>query len=128
MFGRVERAEHLTPHLVRVVLGGEGLADFVPSPCTDSYVNAYFLPTGAGYAVPFDTSTIRALPRAQRPASRRYTVRTGTPGGASSGSTSSCTATPGSPVRGPPVPGPATCCSSAGRPSRTPRTRPPTGT
>ena len=24
MFGRVERVEHLTPHMVRVVLGGDG--------------------------------------------------------------------------------------------------------
>lgn len=75
MFGRVERVEQLTPHLVRVVLGGEGLAEFVPSPSTDSYVNAYFPPAGADYAVPFDTDAIRALPRDRRPAARRYTVR-----------------------------------------------------
>lgn len=75
MIGRVERVEHLGPHMVRVVLGGDGLAGFVPSPCTDSYLNIYFPPAGAGYSVPFDTDAIRALPRAQRPASRRYTVR-----------------------------------------------------
>lgn len=75
MFGRVERVEHLTPHMVRIVLGGDGLAALTPSPWTDAYVNAYFLPPDAAYTVPFAVEAIRALPVAQRPASRRYTVR-----------------------------------------------------
>jgi NADPH-dependent ferric siderophore reductase len=75
MFGRVEQVEHLSPHMIRVVLGGDGLAEFTPSPWTDSYVNAYFLPPGATYTVPFDVDAVRALPVAQRPHSRRYTVR-----------------------------------------------------
>ena len=75
MFGRVERVEQLTPHMVRVVLGGNGLADFAPAPWSDSYLNVYFLPPDAAYRVPFDVGAVRALPVAQRPSSRRYTVR-----------------------------------------------------
>lgn len=75
MFGRVEWVERLTPHLIRIVLGGRGLNDFVPARWTDSYVNAYFLPAGAPYTVPFDPGALEGLPREQRPSSRRYTVR-----------------------------------------------------
>jgi len=75
MFGRVEQVESLGPHMVRVVLGGEGLAGFEPGSWTDAYVNAYFPPAGAPYRVPFDIAAVRSLPAAQRPASRRYSVR-----------------------------------------------------
>lgn len=75
MFGRVERVQQLGPHMVRVVLGGDGLDDFTPGPWTDGYVNAYFLPADAPYTVPFDVDAVRSLPAEQRPGSRRYTVR-----------------------------------------------------
>lgn len=75
MFGRVEQVERLGPHMVRVVLGGDGLAGFDAGAWTDAYVSVYFPPADAPYAVPFDIETVRALPRAQRPASRRYSVR-----------------------------------------------------
>lgn len=75
MYGTVVRTEQLTPQLIRVVLGGEGLADFSDPVFADSYVNAFFLPAGATYAPPFDTEAVRELPRDQRPYPRRYTVR-----------------------------------------------------
>lgn len=75
MFGRVERVEPLSPHMVRVVLGGAGLDDFTPGPWTDSYLTVYLPPPGAPYTVPFDADAVRTLPAQQRPASRRYTVR-----------------------------------------------------
>lgn len=75
MYGQVEYVEQLTPHLVRVVFGGPGLAEFVPSAFTDAYVNAHFPPPGAPYGVPFDDAEVRVLPAGQRPAPRRYTVR-----------------------------------------------------
>lgn len=75
MYGTVVRTEQLTPQLRRVVLGGEGLADFVDPPSADAYVNAFFLPEQAPYAPPFDTETVRDLPREQRPYPRRYSVR-----------------------------------------------------
>ena len=38
----VQRTEHLTPHLIRVYLGGPGFGDFVPNAYTDSYVKLEF--------------------------------------------------------------------------------------
>lgn len=74
-YGTVEYVERLTPHMVRVVLGGDGLAGFDSGQWTDSYVNVQFVPAGAVYTVPFDDDEVRALPCEQRPAARRYTVR-----------------------------------------------------
>ena len=39
---RVLRTERLTPHLVRVVLGGPGLDGVVDNGCTDKYVKLAF--------------------------------------------------------------------------------------
>lgn len=75
MYGRVEHVEQLTPQLVRVVLGGEGLAGFSAGEFTDHYVKLQFPPPGAPYAVPFDGDAVRALPREQQPVMRTYTVR-----------------------------------------------------
>lgn len=73
--GEVMRTERLSPQLVRVVLGGEGLADFEMSPYTDAYVNCFFLPPAATYDAPFTENDVRDLPREQRPFPRRITVR-----------------------------------------------------
>ncbi len=73
--GRVERLEELTPNMIRVTLGGEGLAGFEPTPFSDQYINAQFVPDGAPYSAPFDVDEARALPSAQRPRGRRITVR-----------------------------------------------------
>lgn len=75
MYGEVVSTTRLTPHLIRVVLGGGELSTFTPSECTDSYVNAMFVPDDAPYAVPFDDSDVRELPREERPYPRRITVR-----------------------------------------------------
>ena len=73
--GTVVRTARLTPHVVRVVLGGEGLAGFAPQH-TDSYVKLLFPPPGAPYAAPFDVEDVQErLPRAQWPVTRTYTVR-----------------------------------------------------
>ncbi|WP_265520924.1 siderophore-interacting protein [Oerskovia flava] len=57
----VLRTERLTPHMVRVVLGGEGLDGFDEGPCTDHYVKLLFPEaTGAGERVPMRTYTIRS--------------------------------------------------------------------
>ncbi|NKI43546.1 siderophore-interacting protein [Streptomyces sp. LD120] len=70
------RTERLTPHMQRVVLGGEGLAQFTAGDCTDHYVKILFPPAGVGYPEPFDIQQIRAeLPRDQWPVTRTYTVR-----------------------------------------------------
>ena len=75
MFGEVIRTERLTPSMVRVVLGGSGLDGFEPTPFTDQYVNASFVPAGAPLAVPFDNDLARSLPDEHRPRPRRFTVR-----------------------------------------------------
>lgn len=75
IYGEVLEVRHLTPRMVRVVLGGDGLAQFTPTPWTDQYVNALFVPEGAPYEVPFDVDDARALPAEHRPVGRRYTIR-----------------------------------------------------
>lgn len=76
IYGTVERTERLTPHMTRVVLGGEGLVDFEGSPFTDAYVNLAFAPPGAPYELPGDLEQIAATATAEmRPIRRRYTVR-----------------------------------------------------
>ncbi|MCW2983246.1 MAG: FAD-binding 9 siderophore-interacting domain protein, partial [Conexibacter sp.] len=62
--------------MVRVVLGGEGLAGFDAGAFTDHYVKLQLPPRGAGYAAPFDPEDVKArLPRDQWPRTRTYTVR-----------------------------------------------------
>ncbi|MFB7735577.1 siderophore-interacting protein [Streptomyces sp. NPDC056112] len=78
---QVVRTERLTPHMQRVVLGGEGLADFSADTCTDHYVKLLFPPDGVTYPEPFDLQRIREeLPREQWPVTRTYTVRAWDPG------------------------------------------------
>lgn len=73
---QVVRTERLTPHMQRVVLGGEGLADFAADTCTDHYVKLLFPADGVTYPEPFDLERIRAeFPREQWPVTRTYTVR-----------------------------------------------------
>jgi NADPH-dependent ferric siderophore reductase len=62
--------------MIRVVLGGEGLAGFPEGELTDRYVKLLFPPPGASYGVPYDVEEIRAqLPADQWPVTRTYTVR-----------------------------------------------------
>ncbi len=71
----VLRTSRPTPHLVRVVLGGEGLAGFAPG-YTDAYVKLVLPPAGAPYAAPFDMDAVqREHPRELWPCLRTYTVR-----------------------------------------------------
>jgi NADPH-dependent ferric siderophore reductase len=74
---QVIRTERLTPHMQRVVLGGDSLAEFSVGTCTDHYVKLLFPPAeGVTYPEPFDMERIREeLPRDQWPVTRTYTVR-----------------------------------------------------
>lgn len=72
----VLRTEWLTPHMVRVVAGGHGLAGFRDTEFTDQYVKIIFPRAGVEYPEPFDMDTIRAqLPREDWPSLRAYTIR-----------------------------------------------------
>ncbi|MFF6842623.1 siderophore-interacting protein [Streptomyces tanashiensis] len=73
---RVVHTERITPHMVRVVLGGPGLDSFAADTYTDHYVKLLFAPEGVAYPEPFDMERIRAeFPREQWPTTRTYTVR-----------------------------------------------------
>ncbi len=74
--GTVVRTEQLTPHMVRVVLGGDGLAGFDAGEFTDHYVKLIFPPPGASYGLPVDPAAVEAEhPRELWPVTRTYTVR-----------------------------------------------------
>ncbi|MGZ8648659.1 MAG: siderophore-interacting protein, partial [Solirubrobacteraceae bacterium] len=71
----VETVEPLTPRLIRIVFGGEGLAGFAAGEFTDHSAKLQVPPQGADYAAPFDVEEIRATrPREQWPRTRTYTV------------------------------------------------------
>ncbi|MGW4158921.1 siderophore-interacting protein [Streptomyces sp. NPDC004788] len=73
---QVIRTERITPHMVRLVLGGPGLDTFETGDYTDHYVKLLFAPEGVEYPAPFDMERIRAeFPREQWPTTRTYTVR-----------------------------------------------------
>ncbi|GAA1932450.1 siderophore-interacting protein [Nocardioides hwasunensis] len=77
-YGTVVRREQLTPSLVRVVLGGPGMAGWGAGrpDATDAYFVLRFPPAGAPYAAPFSVAQVEAEhPRALWPAHRHYSVR-----------------------------------------------------
>lgn len=77
---QVVRTERLTPHMQRVILGGEGLAEFTMGDSTDHYVKLLFGAEGVTYPEPFDIQRIREeFPRDQWPVTRTYTVRSWDP-------------------------------------------------
>jgi NADPH-dependent ferric siderophore reductase len=72
----VASVEPLSPHMIRVVVGGDDLDGFAVGEFTDHYVKLQIPPPGAGYAAPFDSEEIKARhPREQWPRIRTYTVR-----------------------------------------------------
>jgi NADPH-dependent ferric siderophore reductase len=78
----VVRTERLSPHLVRVHLGGEGtralLEQAVPErlAATDAYVKLMLPPRGSGLVPPFALPALReTLPPEALPAVRTYTLR-----------------------------------------------------
>ncbi|MEV4641815.1 siderophore-interacting protein [Actinoplanes sp. NPDC049548] len=74
--GVVTRVEQLTPHMVRIVVGGDGLREVQAGEFTDHYVKVLFPQPGVTYPEPFDMGLIReTMPRASWPVVRTYTVR-----------------------------------------------------
>lgn len=72
----VASTERLGPHLVRIVLTGDSLADFGAAEYTDAYVKFLFVDPGLGLEPPFDLAALReSLPGDQQPVTRTYTVR-----------------------------------------------------
>lgn len=78
----VIRTEPVAPSMTRVVLGGEGFADFarnhaaMSQPYTDEYVKLVFLPAGFDHPEPLDLDEVkRSMPPEAWPVLRTYTVR-----------------------------------------------------
>ncbi len=76
LIARVEETHRISPHMIRVVVGGEDLAGFGAGEYTDHYVKLQIPPPGAPYSAPFDAEDVKArLPREQWPRTRTYTVQ-----------------------------------------------------
>ncbi|WP_087872212.1 siderophore-interacting protein [Arthrobacter globiformis] len=72
----VLRREQLSAHMVRIVAGGPGFADYINNDFVDRYVKIVFPQSGVDYPEPLDLWAIReTLPREQWPYTRTYTVR-----------------------------------------------------
>ncbi|TQL45051.1 NADPH-dependent ferric siderophore reductase [Homoserinimonas aerilata] len=72
----VIRREQLSPHLVRLYLGGDGFASFVNNDLTDRYVKIFFAHPELGLQPPYDMAALRErLTRDELPVTRTYTVR-----------------------------------------------------
>lgn len=82
----VVRAEKLTPHMRRIVFGGDGFATFLRryeslparagGPPTDCYVKLVFLDPGTVYPEPLDLDEVRtSVPQEAWPVLRTYTIR-----------------------------------------------------
>jgi NADPH-dependent ferric siderophore reductase len=74
----VVRTEQLTPHLIRVVLGGKGFDTFIPNDFTDAYVKIVFVDDGVDVGAlpqPLTMDSFNELPAKERPTVRTYTVR-----------------------------------------------------
>jgi len=74
----VTRSEQLTPHMIRVVLGGSGFDTFAPNDFTDSYVKIAIVGGDVDVAAlprPLTLDSFNELPEVKRPVVRTYTVR-----------------------------------------------------
>jgi NADPH-dependent ferric siderophore reductase len=74
----VLRSEQVTPHIIRVVLGGGGFDTFTPNDFTDAYVKIVFVRDGidvASLPQPLTLDSFNELPVEKRPTVRTYTVR-----------------------------------------------------
>lgn len=75
MYAEVSTVTHLSPTLIRIALSGGTLDEFEPSPATDAYVNARFVPADSPLTVPFEPDDLTDLAPEHRPRPRRFTVR-----------------------------------------------------
>lgn len=74
----VVRTEQVSPHIVRVVLGGNGFDTFVPNQYTDAYCKVLFLREDVDVAalpVPLTLDSFQTLPPERQPVIRTLTVR-----------------------------------------------------
>ncbi|WP_394835380.1 siderophore-interacting protein [Pendulispora rubella] len=70
----VRRIQTISPHMLRITLGGEAISDLVTYG-NDQHIKLYFQRPGVKLPEPFTSETFMALPRSQRPTLRTYTIR-----------------------------------------------------
>lgn len=72
----VVATRRLSPHMVRVTLGGEGFSDYQDKDATDKYIKLMFADPALGLEMPYDMEKLReTLPPERMPVRRTYTVR-----------------------------------------------------
>jgi NADPH-dependent ferric siderophore reductase len=74
----VVRTEQISPHMVRVVLGGKGFDTFTPNGHTDAYVKLMFVDDDLDVSAldrPLTADSFDGFPPEKRPTVRTYTVR-----------------------------------------------------
>lgn len=79
---QVISSEQLTPHMIRLVLGGSGFDTFKPSEFTDSYVKFVIVRNDVDVSAlpkPLTLDSFGELPEEHRPVVRTYTVRNADP-------------------------------------------------
>jgi NADPH-dependent ferric siderophore reductase len=75
---QVISSEQLTPHMIRLVLGGSGFDTFKPSEFADSYVKFVIVRVDVDVSAlpqPLTLDSFNELPEEQRPVVRTYTIR-----------------------------------------------------
>jgi NADPH-dependent ferric siderophore reductase len=75
----VMRTEDVSPHIIRVVLGGKGFDTFVPNDFADAYCKVLFVRDDVDVAalpVPLTLGSFQTLPVQRQPVVRTLTVRT----------------------------------------------------
>jgi NADPH-dependent ferric siderophore reductase len=75
---QVISSEQLTPHMIRLVLGGSGFDTFKPSEFADSYVKFVIVRVDVDVSAlpqPLTLDSFNELPEEQRPLVRTYTIR-----------------------------------------------------
>jgi NADPH-dependent ferric siderophore reductase len=75
---QVISSEQLTPHMIRLVLGGSGFDTFKPSEFADSYVKFVIVDVDVDVSAlpqPLTLDSFNELPEEQRPVVRTYTIR-----------------------------------------------------
>jgi NADPH-dependent ferric siderophore reductase len=79
---QVISSEQLTPHMIRLVLGGSGFDTFKPSEFTDSYVKFVIVRDDVDVSAlpkPLTLDSFSELPEVHRPVVRTYTIRNADP-------------------------------------------------
>ena len=72
----VLRREELTPHMVRLYIGGENFAKFNQNEFTDPYIKIFFVKPELGLEPPYNVQELReTLAPEDLPVTRTYTVR-----------------------------------------------------